>query len=430
MKLLSMIAALAAALMLFSACQSAQKSQARSSNSIQESKSSAVKITSPSYNANDLKQLVWDNNEFALDLYKQVKDDSTNVIFSPYSISIGLAMAYAGARDQTETQMATTLHFNFSQDKQHLLFNAIDYELASRKQNDSTSGDKYLKLKHVNSLWAQNDYPFLNKFLDVLMMNYGTGVRLVDFSYNSEQARQDINQWIAEQTENKISELLAPGSVNRYTRLVLTNAMYFNAAWDKPFDFLITRTGSFSLENGDLVATSMMTQQTASYPVYVYSGYQALQLPYYGNEFSMLIVMPDHGTFAAFEQALNYALIENIVANSINLNVKLTMPKFSCKFGVKLKDKLSAMGMPDAFTESANFSGMDGTRNLSIGEVFHKANIIVNEAGTEASAATAVTMTYTSLPKEIVINRPFIYMIRDMKTGAILFLGRVKNPSM
>jgi serpin B len=424
---------LLAALLLFSACQSAQQSKSTVGNSdnIQEAKSSAVRISAPSYNASELKQLVGDNNEFALDLYKQVKDDSTNVVFSPYSISMALGMTYAGARNQTETQMAAALHFNCPQDKLHLLFNALDSDIASRQQYDSTSGSKYLKLVHVNSLWAQNDYSFLNKFLDVLMMNYGSGMRLVNFKSNPEQARHDINQWVADNTANKIPELLPSGDVDSYTRLVLTNAMYFNAAWNDPFNPSNSTSGYFNLENGNTVRVLMMTQQEVSFSCVFGSGYQAVELPYYGNEFSMLVIVPDKGAFSAFEQSLNYPLIEGIVGNLVKQQIKLTMPRFSYKSNVPLKDKLSAMGMTDAINPNlADLSGMDGTRNLYISNVYHQANIIVNEAGTEASAATAVKIGYTSLPKQITIDRPFLYMIRDIKTGVFLFVGKVKNPTL
>ncbi len=430
---------LAVSLLLFCACQTTQKPQtATGGSSIAEKKSSAVKIAAPAYTESDLNQLVRDNNNFAFDLYNEVKDEAVNVFFSPYSLSTALAMTYAGAKNRTETQMAAALHFNFPQDKLHMLFNALDYELAGRKQNDSTSGEKYLKLKNVNAVWAQVNYTFLDKFLDTLMINYGSGVQLVNFASNPEQARLDINNWVANQTENKILDFLASDDVDRLTVLVLTNAMYFNGAWAIPFDPVATDNGSFYLADGSSVTAFMMVPKTSRgeayderFAVASGAGYQVVDVPYYGGEFSMLIIMPSQGTFTAFERDLNYPLIEEIVGNLDDRNIRLKMPKFDSKFNIRLADKLSAMGMPDAFISGvADFTGMDGgARPLAIGNVIHQAKITVNEAGTEAAAATAVGMTYTSMPEELVINRPFIYMIRDIKTGAILFLGRVKNPN-
>jgi serpin B len=403
-----------------------------------ELKSSLARDTSPACSETELRQLVGDNNSFAFAMYHMIKDKADNMFFSPYSISVALAMTYTGARNETESQMAAALHFNFAQDKLHSLFNALDLELASRKSSEGNEDGKYLKLNIANAIWAQEGYPFLQQFLDTLALNYGAGIWLVDFESDPEQARLTINDWVARQTENKIMDLLARGNIDEFTRLVLANAIYFNAAWAIPFDEELTYDGDFYLMDDSTITVPMMIPQGGSgennetYTAATGPGYQAVELPYYGGEFSMLIVIPDQGTFTAFEQLLDYPLIEEIVNNLKDENIRLRMPKFGCESQFDLSKSLAEMGMPNAFnSQDADFSGFDGrVGQLYIGAVIHKSFISVDEAGTEAAAATAVVIFGVGLPdyREIIINRPFIYMIRDIKTGAILFLGRIKNP--
>jgi serpin B len=401
-----------------------------------ELKSSMARDTSPVYSDNELRQLVGDNNSFAFELYRRISDEGDNMFFSPFSISVALAMTYSGARNETETQMATVLHFNFPQDKLHALFNALDLELASRQRSEGNEDGKYLQLNIANSTWVQDGYDFLQQFLDTLALNYGAGIWLVDFQSNPEEARLAINDWVARQTEDKIKDLLPQGSIDQLTRLVLANAIYFNAAWAIPFDEELTYYGDFHLTDGSTVTVPMMMPQAGvgeNNEMYSYAtgpGYLAVELPYYGGEFSMLIVVPEQGTFTAFEQRLDYPLIEEIVNNLKEETIILKMPKFGCESTFDLSRTLAEMGMPDAFDDRvADFSGMDGqVGQLYIGKVVHKSFLSVDEAGTEAAAATAVLIVGVGLPQEIIINRPFIYMIRDIKTGAILFLGRVKRP--
>jgi serpin B len=425
----------------FTACQQGSKGRSPDRNGT-ELKSSLPRDTSPVYTENELRQLVRDNNTFAFELYHMIKDNADNLFFSPYSISVALAMTYAGARNQTEAQMAATLHFNFPQDKLHALFNALDLELASRRQNEPKQGSediKYLKLNIANAIWGQEDHPFLDRFLDTLATNYAAGIWLVDFQANPEQARLIINDWVARQTENIITNLLEEGHIDQLTRLVLTNAIYFNASWAIPFDKAATYDGDFYLTDASTITVPMMIPEEGSgengemYTAAQGPGYQAVELPYYGGEFSMLIVIPDRGNFTAFEQNLDYQLIEEIVNNLQAADITPKMPKFGYESKFDLANTLAGMGMPDAFnSQAADFSGIDGgVGDLYIGAVVHNAFISVDEAGTEAAAATAVVVFGIGVrnPREIIINRPFIYMIRDIKTGAILFLGRVKKPS-
>ena len=399
--------------------------------------SSGTRDLSPDNTGDELDLFVGDNNAFAFDLYHAISGEDENLLFSPSSISVAMAMTYAGARNQTETQMADTLCFNFPQEKLHSLFNELDLNLNDRNQYDPENSDKYLKLNIVNEVWGQEDYLFLETYLDTLMFNYGAGIRLVDFIYSTEQARLDINDWIAEQTENRIEDLLNQGDVTDLTRLVLTNVIYFNASWGIPFDPDYTYDGIFNLEDGTAVTVPMMIPQAGSgengemYAAAEGPDYQAVELPYYGDDFSMVIIIPDYGMFGTFEQDLDSSVIDEIIGNLEVQEVALRMPKFEYESRLNLSETLSAMGMPDAFIPYvADFSGMDGTLNLFISKVIHQASITLDEAGTEAAAATAVVVSLTAVtdPLEITIDRPFIYMIRDNLTGTILFLGRIKNP--
>jgi len=379
----------------------------------------------------DLGDLVRGNTVFALDLYQALKGKGGNLFYSPFSISMALAMTYAGARGQTEAQMAETLHFTLPQERLHVAFNQIDQELASRGQGAQGKDGQGFRLNVVNALWAEQTYKFLDPFLDTLARNYGAGLRLVDFVKASDKARVVINDWVAEQTEDRIQDLIPEGVLNELTRLVLTNAIYFNAAWAKPFIPNRTADGTFYLLDGGEVTVPMM-RQTEPVGYARGNGYQAVELAYSGEELSMILVVPDAGRFEAFEAALDAAQVEGIEGDLAPEHVALTLPKFEVESDFSLADALSALGMATAFTEDADLSGMDGSRDLLIADVIHKAFVSVDEAGTEAAAATAVIVQVESAPQEpveVTIDRPFLFFIRDNATGAILFLGRVLDPS-
>jgi serpin B len=389
------------------------------------------RVTSPSVAASDLTELVNGNSAFAFDLYKALSAEEGNLFYSPYSISLALAMTYAGARSETEQQMADTLHFILPQDRLHPAFNALDQELASRGQGAKGKDEKGFRLNIANAIWGQQDYRFLSDFLDVLAENYGAGLRLLDFIKAPEESRITINKWVSDQTEGKIEELIPPGVIDALTRLVLTNAVYFNAAWLNPFDDNMTHDGVFHLLDGSEVTVPMMGQ-TADFGYAKGEGYQAVELPYDGNELSMVILLPDTGQFGTFEGRLNAEYMDNIISGLAYKPVALTMPKFKFESEFNLSQTLAAMGMPLAFTDEADFSGMTGAPDLEISEVLHKAFVSVDEAGTEAAAATAVVMRATGLPAEpvkVTVDRPFIFLIRDIETGTIVFVGRVMNPS-
>jgi serpin B len=392
--------------------------------------------TSPQVGQAELAQLVAGNSQFAFDLYQALRQEGGegNLFYSPYSISIALAMAYAGARGETERQMAEALHFTLPQDRLHPSFNALDLELASRGEQPIAENGRPFRLKVANALWGQRGYHFLPEFLELLAINYGAGMHLLDFATAPEACRIVINEWVSDQTEGKIQDLLPSGSITPETRLVLTNAIYFNAAWHYPFDEELTRDGVFHLLDGGQVTVPMMSQ-TEILGYTEGDGYQAVELPYRGRdeqsvELSMVILLPESGRFAEFESSLDAERVDAILKDLAPRDVALTMPKFTYDSSFSLKETLAAMGMPDAFSGAADFSGIDGTRDLFIGDVVHKAFISVDEAGTEAAAATAVIMLGAAPlpPVEVMIDRPFIFMIRDIETGAILFLGRVTNP--
>jgi serpin B len=422
----------------FFACHQSQ-SEDKSSPIVEGNmiKSNLERDLSPTLAAGELNQLVEGNTAFALDFYHKVKEELGNFVFSPHSLSVAFAMTYAGARNNTEIQMAQTLHFDLPQERLHMAFNALDLALSSRGKNGEDSEGTDFKLHIVNAAWTQDGYPFLQDFLDLLAVNYGTGMYILDFVSDPEGSRQTINNWVAQQTENKITELLPSDAINGLTRLVLTNAIYFYGAWAIPFDEDLTGSGHFYLTDGDIISVPMMrlsprTKQGEALPAVVLDGYTAVELPYKGKEIAMLILVPDHGRFFEIEQALDANMIKHTVDSLTHWDLDLAMPTFRYESKFQLKNTLSQMGMPDAFDQdNADFSGIDGTRWLFIQNAFHEAFISVDEKGTEAAAATAVVIGLKGAPTPlaVTIDRPFIYLIRDIQTNAILFIGRVMNPN-
>lgn len=394
-------------------------------------RSEKQRVTSPDVTEADLATLVDGNSTFALELYQAIKETDGNLFYSPYSISLALTITYAGARGETEQQMADTLCFVLPQDRLHPAFNSLDIELSRRGEGAKGKDEKGFRLNIVNAIWGQKNYKFLSEFLDVLAENYGAGLRILDFASAPEESRITINNWVSDQTEGRIEDLIPQGLIDSLTRLVLTNAIYFNAAWQEPFNEDATYDGTFYLLNGDEITVPMM-RQTESFGYGEGDGYQAVELPYDGREISMVILLPTAGYFASFEDLLDAQRLDEIIGRLEYREVALTMPKFEFDSEFSLGETLAAMGMPVAFSGGANFSGMTGNRELFIADVVHKAFVSVDEAGTEAAAATAVVMPMAMPPEEpveVTIDRPFIFLIRDIETGTILFVGRVVNPS-
>ena len=394
--------------------------------------------SAPVVGAADLSELVRGNNAFAFDLYRTLSDGEGNFFYSPFSISQALAMTSAGAKGETLRQMEATLRHRLPQSSLHSAFNVLDRTLASRGQepggtpSDAGEGVQYFRLNIANAVWGQVGYHFLPDFLDLLAEHYGAGMMAVDFMGAPDESRVRINDWVAEETEGKVKDLLAPGVIEDSTRLVLTNAIYFNASWLWQFNPRDTEVRPFHLAGSGTVSVPMMTETSKEFYGYANGdGYQAVDVPYSWGEMSMTILLPDEGALEEFEGSLDSEMLDRIIDDIETDYVTLTMPLFEFESQFSLGDTLAMMGMHDAFGDGADFSGMTGSKDLWIAEVVHKAFVSVDEEGTEAAAATAVvvpTSGPTKEPIKVTVDRPFIFLIRDIGTGAVLFLGRVSNP--
>jgi serpin B len=382
---------------------------------------------------NDLERLADGNTQFTFDLYRQLQSQPGNLFYSPYSISSALAMTYAGAEGSTAEEMASVLHFMLVQESLHPAFNALGQKLDSLAELEvpKDQGDPF-QLNIANAIWGQKDFHFEDDFLDTLAENYGAGLRLLDYVSQPEESRLAINEWVSDETKEKIQDLIPQGSIDSDTRLVLSNAIYFKATWLEPFNENLTEEGIFyGLGGEEILAQMMKTGQDASFRYLKEDGYQVVELPYIGNQVSMLVVVPDQGRFEEFEDQFSIEELNHIV-DSLNYSpLELTFPKFEFETEISLASTLETMGMPTAFSDAADFSGMTGARDLFISDVFHKAFVSVDEEGTEAAAATAVVMTLTSMPEspiELTVDRPFLFLIQEHETGTVLFMGRVVNP--
>lgn len=389
------------------------------------------RIVSPDVSGDEQKALVSGNSGFALDLYQQVRQKEGNLFYSPYSISTALAMTWAGAKGQTEADMAQALHFELGQDKLHPGFNWLDQELESRGQGAQGADGQGFRLRVVNALWGQVGYPIEATFLDTLALNYGAGMHIVDFVDQPQQSADLINGWVSDQTEGKIEKLVPVEAITPATVLILTNAIYFNAAWRDPFEPANTSDGSFALGDGSTVTVPMM-HGNPEMPYVKGDGYQAVALPYDGDELSMLVVLPDQGSLDSFEASFDTAKLDEIMTGLSEHQVDITMPKFKFEYELGLKKTLETMGMEIAFKSGvADFTGINSKGQPYIQDVLHKAFIGVNEAGTEAAAATAVIIGDESAPQpaSITLDHPFLFAIRDNATGSLLFVGRVADPT-
>jgi serpin B len=325
--------------------------------------------------------------------------------------------------------MAEVLHFLLEDEELHAAFNKLAVELNSRNQVSQYSAG--FKLNIINAIWGQQDYEFMQAFLDVLAENYSAGMRLVDYEQDPEGCRRIINEWVKEQTDGLIKELLPANSITGLTRLVLTNAIYFNAAWLFRFDKDDSYDDTFFLLDGSTIKVPMMHQED-HFGYSEGSGYQAIQLKYDTWNMSMVIILPDKDSFEEFESSLTGEKVQNIINNIEEGHVILTMPKFDFETSFNLKEMLQAMGMTDAFSmAAADFSGIFGKTGYWLDEVYHEATITVDEDGTTAAAATGAVMVLgvSQYPPEVNLNHPFIFMIRDTETNTILFVGRVMNPA-
>jgi len=371
----------------------------------------------------DRNTVVSGNTEFALDLYARLCTEEGNLFISPYSISTALAMTYAGARGDTAAQMADVLHFSLDQERLHPACAALASSVKAAGDGQSCT------LHLANALWGQQSYGFLDEFIELNRKHYGAGFREVDFVKAPEQARQTINAWVSEQTQQIIEELLQKGDLDSADVLVLTNAIYFKGDWASRFDRKLTRETPFQISKTEQAVVPMM-RQSRKFPFGVTDKLSVLELPYIGDRLSMVILLPNQiDGLAAIEASLNKANLERWLGQLRPQTVRIALPRFKLDFRTDLAKTLQAMGMTDAFGGAkADFSGMTGRRDLFIGMVIHQAQVEVNEEGTEAAAATAVKMKRTSVPAAFVADHPFLFLIRDKQTGSILFMGRVVNP--
>jgi len=386
--------------------------------------SSKARLTAPDVSPSERAQFQRDRAALAIDLYRAATASAggENLFFSPHSISLALAMTWAGARGDTAAEMAAALEFTQG-DRVHALFDDLDLDLSGAASND-------FQLSIVNQLFGQSGEPFLPAYLDLVAENYGAGLRTLDFVHQADPARLLINRWVAEATRDRIQDLIPAGSIDSGTRLVLANAIYFNARWATPFPKERTQSGPFhTLAAGDAQVQAMHGIVPAGYATG--AGYQAVELPYRGGRAAMLLIVPDAGRLADVEGALDAGGLAGMVSALAQKQVDLALPKISFETRLPVKQLLVGRGMKKAFDPTAaDFSGLDA-HPLFISDVLHKAFVRVDEEGTEAAAATAVVVGTTSVPQvdvTLAVDRPFILAVRDRTSGAILFIGRVVDP--
>ncbi len=365
-------------------------------------------------------------NDFSLDFYKEIiKENSGNIFFSPYSIYTALSMAYEGADGNTAEEMYNILKIEQADQITECSFGRV-YNLLNKKQ------DGY-EISTANAFWAHKDYTFLESYLSLLKDYYMAEAYELDFAKNVESA-DTINNWIEEKTHDKIKDMIQSSSLSDLTKLVLTNAIYFKGLWAKQFDSDNTYKTDFELSNTQKTDVDMMVysgdDSNFNYTEIDDAGLKVLQLDYDGMDLSMFIILPIDNNITIAESQLNKENLIDWKSNLYETEVNVEIPKFKFETEYNLNQVLQNLGIEDAFNSGvADFSKMDGTRNLYISEALHKAYIEVNEEGTEAAAATSIVMSLSMVPNQFKADHPFLFLIEHKETGAILFIGRVMNPS-
>jgi serine protease inhibitor len=376
----------------------------------------------------DRAAVVEGNNAFAVALYHQLCGQGGNLFFSPESISTALAMAYAGARGDTASEMATALHFTLPPGQLHPAMGALLRDLNAPHSD--------YQLSVANALWAQQGYTFLDEFLNLLKTDYGAGLQQVDFKAATEAARSTINQWVEQKTQDKIKDLLGPGALRPDTRLVLTNAIYFKGNWQTQFDKAETRNEDFYLSPTKSTTAPLMHRE-GSFGYLDGETFQVLEIPYKSNELSLIVLLPkERSGLPGLENSMTVANMQQWLSRLEPVSkVIVTIPKFKSTQQFELSTALRGLGMPQAFAAGTDFSGMTGKRDFAISAVIHKAFVEVNEEGTEAAAATGVTMRAMAMrapvapPPVFRADHPFIFLIRDNGSRSILFMGRMTDPA-
>jgi len=375
------------------------------------------------------------NNRFALNLYMNLRKDpqysKSTLFFSPFSISSALAITYEGARGGTADEIQSVFFFPRDNDTRRQGF-----EQLYRDINQGNSG--YI-LKTADALWAEETYPFLPAYMHTAQLYYNANATNLDFKNQPENSRLIINNWVENQTNDKIKDLIPPGVIDPFTRLVITNAVYFKGTWVKQFDPNETKDDTFLVAPGNTVHIQMMerTDKDAIFNYTETDSLQVLEMPYAkdsGKQISMLVLLPKANNLTAVEDTLTVLNLSEMRNALKSQRVNVFFPKFKLETKYSLSTTLTSMGMPTAFTDKADFSGMDGTKNLYIGDVIHQAFVEVNEEGTEAAAATGVVMEVMAVRQEPPVpvfdaNHPFVFLIQDNDTGNILFMGQVLDPN-
>ena len=370
-------------------------------------------------------------NRFALDLLRpNVGSTKGNLAMSPWSIVTALSMTRVGASGTTADEMNRVLHI-VDPTAIDASMNALDQQLRSRNGTFPFGDDQQVvELAAANRLFAQQGFRIEQRFLDTVAANYGAGIGLVDYIKAAEAARVLINGWVAEQTRDRIKDLIPDGVLDERTRLVLVNAVYLHADCQSPFDNRATTEGRFHAPNGDVAAMLMHGRETRGWAEG--DGWKAVELAYAGNQLAMTVLVPDAGRFDDIAAHLDDAV--NQAGTAIRTTeVDLTLPKFDIAKQLRLKEQLAALGMPTAFDDDrADFTGITTQEPIVIADVIHQANVTVDEKGTVAAAATAVIARATSAPakiEQLIVDRPFFFFLRDKPTGAIVFAGQVTDPS-
>lgn len=380
----------------------------------------------PKIDIEGTKTVVDANNQFCFELYQNLKDkEAGNIFFSPFSISMALAMVYEGARGETQLEMEKVFHFPMDEKTRHESFASVHQQINKK--------DARYKISTANALWIQKDYRLLPEYLQTIQRYYAGYATNVDFIGATEQARQQINSWVETKTNNKIKDLFPPGSLNPLSKLVITNAIYFKGNWVKQFDKNLTTEEDFRVNESKTNKVMMMSRNDPE-AIFNYAeteNLQILEMPYEGEDLAMIVLLPKDDDLKSLEDSLILGKVKEWQGLVAMRRVDVYIPRFTFKTKYFLSSNLSEMGMRLAFSEQADFSGIDGTKNLSIQIVVHQAFVDVNEEGTEAAAATGVAVGITSVGPRIPVFRadhPFIFMIQEKNTGNILFFGRVAEP--
>jgi serpin B len=393
----------------------------------------------PDVPASDEASLVKSNTGFAFGLYHELSTldggtTTSNLFYSPYSVSLALAMAYAGAAGETATQMAHALEFTLPEERLNPAFDKLDLAIEAKPSKASGVNGAPFALTLADSLWGDEHVTFGQPVVDTLSADYGAPLRTVDFLDQPSQAEAAINEWVATETFGKISPLIPPGGIISSTELVIVNAVYFNAAWASQFQKSGTQTATFTRADGSTVQTPMMGSSSVATSYFKGSNYQAVDLPYSGATTSMVVVLPDKGAYAAVEKVLSESFYASVTSSLAGSPVVLTMPRFTIHGpSVKLNSELEALGMTDAFGGKADFNPIVPGGGIYINWVIHQAFVDVDENGTQAAAATAVSFvdgaaSLTPTP-EVDLTGTFFFFIRDIATNTVLFVGRENDPT-